>query len=90
MNKDQFLRSLQEIGYPEPVEVEQPPNGGLENHTHPFVVQALVLDGDIEIDCAGNVKKYKVGDVFQLGFEELHAERYGPRGVKYLASRKMT
>jgi len=52
-------------------------------------VQALILDGYIEIDIAGETKKYEVGDVFQLAFEQEHAERYGPQGVKYLASRQM-
>jgi hypothetical protein len=51
-------------------------------------VQALVVEGFIEIDIAGKINHYAVGDVFQLGFEQLHAERYGPQGVKYLASRK--
>lgn len=88
MNTDQFLQRLKEMGYPNPVEVQQPPNGKLDNHTHPFAVQALVLDGYIEIDIAGETKKYAAGDVFQLAFEELHAESYGPQGVQYLASRK--
>ena len=88
MNQEQFLQSLREAGYPDPVEVQQPPNGYLGNHTHPFSVQALILDGYIEIDIAGETKKYAVGDVFQLAFEQEHAERYGPQGVKYLASRQ--
>jgi quercetin dioxygenase-like cupin family protein len=88
MNREQFLQSLKEMGYPEPVEVFQPANGSLGNHTHSFAVQALVLDGHIEIDIAGKVKKYAAGDVFQLAHEELHAENYGPQGVHYLASRK--
>ena len=77
-----------ESGYPEPVEVQQPANGHLNQHTHPFAVQALVLEGYIEIITADKSQKYQVGDVFQLGFEQLHSERYGPQGVKYLASRK--
>ena len=89
MNLEQFLQSLKEAGYPDPVEVQQPPNGHLGNHTHPFGVQALVIEGFIEIEIAGKINQYAAGDVFQLGFEQLHAERYGPQGVKYLASRKI-
>ena len=89
MNQDQFLQQLKKAGYPTPMEVQQPPNGQLGNHTHPFAVQALILDGYIEIDIAGETKKYEVGDVFQLAFEQEHAERYGPQGVRYLASRQM-
>ena len=43
---------------------------------------------DIEIEIAGELKTYAAGDVFSLAYEELHAESYGPQGVKYLASRK--
>lgn len=88
MNTTQFLKNLKEMEYPVPVEVQQPPNGRLGYHTHPFAVQALVLDGYIEIEIAGELKTYAAGDVFCLAFEELHAESYGPQGVKYLASRK--
>lgn len=88
MNQTQFILRLQETGFPDPVEVEQSPNGGLENHTHPFAVQALVIEGYIDIEIAGNTQRYARGDIFQLSRNELHAERYGPQGVKYLASRK--
>ena len=88
MDQIQFIQKLQEVGFPDPVEVQQAPNGRLDDHTHPFAVQALVIEGYIEIAIAGKTKRYAQGDVFQLGFNELHAERYGPQGVKYLASRK--
>ena len=88
MNKDQFLQELTRLGYPEPVEVTQPPNGHLGNHTHSFAVRALVVDGSIEIESQGGLKKYEAGDMFELAYEQLHSETYGPAGVKYLASRK--
>ncbi len=88
MNREQFLQALEQAGYPEPVMVRQPPNGHLDDHTHPFSVQALVLDGYIAIHIDGDTKRYEAGDVFQLGYEQVHAETYGPEGVQYLASRK--
>ena len=88
MNKAQFTKMLQHEGYPDPVEVKQAPNGALGNHTHPFAVKALVIDGSIDIAIQGDQKTYAVGDVFELSFEELHSESYGPTGVTYLASRK--
>jgi hypothetical protein len=87
MNEAQFIEMLQQEGYPEPVEVRQVPNGSLGEHTHPFTVKALVIDGSIDISTQGDRKTYSVGDVFELGFEELHSESYGPTGVIYLASR---
>ena len=78
---------LQQEDYPDPVEVRQAPNGSLGEHSHPFAVKALVIDGSIDITIQGNRKTYSIGDVFQLGFEEPHSESYGPTGVVYLASR---
>ncbi|MBU3628047.1 cupin [Polynucleobacter sp. AP-Reno-20A-A9] len=88
MNTEQFQLLLQQDGFPEPVEVQQVPNGQLGNHEHPFEVRALVIEGSIEITINGKSSAYKTGDVFELGFKEVHSESYGPEGVKYLASRK--
>ena len=87
MNEAQFIEMLQQEDYPDPVEVRQAPNGSLGEHSHPFAVKALVIDGSINITIQDNRKTYSIGDVFQLGFEEPHSESYGPTGVVYLASR---
>ena len=88
MNTEQFLDLLARDGFPEPVEVQQIPNGGLGVHEHPFEVKALVIEGSIEIVVDGVSKTYKVGEVFQLSLKQPHSESYGAEGVKYLASRK--
>jgi hypothetical protein len=88
MNKAQFIQMLEQAAYPYPVEVKQAPHGSLGDHTHPFAVKALVIEGSIDLVVHGKVKTYEPGDVFQLGYEEVHAESYGPYGVTYLASRK--
>ena len=88
MNTEQFLHLLREGGFPEPVEVQQIPNGSLDVHEHPFEVKALVVDGSIEIVMNGFAKTYRAGDIFQLQYKQPHSESYGPSGVKYLASRK--
>ena len=88
MNTEQFLRLLRDEGFPEPVEVQQIPNGSLDVHEHPFEVKALVLEGSIEIATNGLSKTYQAGDIFQLQYKQPHSESYGPFGVKYLASRK--
>jgi hypothetical protein len=88
MNTAQFLEMLSQEGYPDPVEVLQPPNGSLGVHSHSFAVKALVVGGSIEISIAGHTQSYEVGDIFELADQELHSESYGPYGVRYLASRK--
>lgn len=88
MNKEQFLQLLSRDGFPEPIAVAQIPNGRLDIHEHPFEVRALVTEGSIDIVIDGISRTYHCGDVFQLGYQQPHAESYGPQGVKYLASRK--
>jgi len=88
MNTEQFLHLLRQDGFPEPVEVQQTPHGGLSVHEHPFEVRALVIEGSIEIATNGISRTYKAGDIFQLSFKQPHTESYGAEGVKYLASRK--
>jgi quercetin dioxygenase-like cupin family protein len=87
MVKSEFIHLLIQEGYPEPVEVQQPPNGRLDEHTHPFEVKALVIEGSIDLIINGHSETFMPGDIFELDFEELHAESYGPKGVKYLVSR---
>lgn len=88
MNSGEFLQLLRRDGFPEPVEVQQVPNGRLGIHEHPFEVKALVVEGDITVEVDGLSTIYKVGDVFHLALKQPHAESYGSEGVKYLASRK--
>lgn len=64
-------------------------NGQLDLHTHPFEARALILTGEIRIQCAGQEEKlYRPGEVFHLAHEEPHSESYGPEGVSYLVGRK--
>jgi len=88
MNTEQFLHLLQQDGFPEPVEVQQIPNGGLGVHEHPFEVRALVIEGSINIVTNNSCKTYQAGEIFQLSLKQPHSESYGSEGVKYLASRK--
>ena len=88
MNSEEFLQLLRRDGFPEPVEVQQVPNGQIGVHEHPFEVRALVVEGDITIVIDGLSKNYKAGEMFHLELKQPHAESYGSEGVKYLASRK--
>lgn len=88
MNRQQFIEMLTQNAYPAPTEVKQAANGSLGEHTHPFAVKALVLDGTIKITTSENTQLYEAGDVFELDYQQVHSESYGPKGVCYLASRK--
>jgi len=87
INQTTFEALLKEKGFPAPVLVERDA-GELGPHRHDFEPMALVLDGEIEIEIIGKTTVYRSGDVFHLEPNQLHSERYGVKGVRYLASRQ--
>lgn len=88
MRQDEFMHMLQNEGFPDPVLVAQPAQGGLETHEHDFEVKARVVKGSIAITIDHQTTTYQVGDVFHLPYRQPHCERYGVEGVTYWASRK--
>ena len=87
MDRETFVRTLAEAGFPEPVLVTRE-SGEMDEHTHPLEAMALIVAGEMHIRVGGEERLYRVGDVFQVGAGVPHAERYGPQGVQYLAGRK--
>ena len=88
MERAQFEQDLRALGY-ELSTVTRAAHGRLDLHTHPFEARALILAGEIRIQCAGQEEKlYRPGEVFHLAHEEPHSESYGPGGVSYLVGRK--
>ena len=57
-------------------------------HTHPFSVRALVVQGEMWLEVAGEERHLRPGDEFTLGLAEPHSERYGPEGATYWAARR--
>jgi quercetin dioxygenase-like cupin family protein len=74
--------------FPEPIMVERERSGFLDLHSHSFEVRALITHGQMEITIDGDSQSYGVGDAFHLTQNQVHSERYGSDGVRYLASRK--
>lgn len=88
MQREAFLDILAQEGFPEPVLVTRD-HGAMAAHAHRFEAKALIVAGEIHIRVGdGEEKRYQVGDVFHLGLDVSHTERYGPEGVQYLAGRK--
>ena len=88
MSPSIFKAFLLVEGFPEPVMVERERNGFLDLHSHSFEVRALITHGQMEITIDGDSQSYGVGDAFHLTQNQVHSERYGSDGVRYLASRK--
>lgn len=57
-------------------------------HTHPFEVKAVVVEGELWLGCAEGMRHLQAGDRFELAAEVPHTERYGPAGATYWVARR--
>jgi quercetin dioxygenase-like cupin family protein len=85
---EEFSVAQRAKGFDEIVERKWGPKVVLESHTHPFAVEALVVQGEMWLTVGGSVRHLKPGDTFELDREVLHAELYGPQGAIYWAARR--
>ena len=88
MNATQFEAQLKTEGYPEIRTNAYAPNCHNAEHTHPFDVHALILEGEITLTIDGKARKYGVGDEFRMQAGCPHTEDVGPAGVRYLVGRR--
>jgi quercetin dioxygenase-like cupin family protein len=85
---EQFSAQLRAEGFNDLVVVEREANSALDPHRHPFESKALILAGELALNIAGRETIYRTGEIFHLDHHQLHAERYGPDGVRYLVGRR--
>jgi quercetin dioxygenase-like cupin family protein len=57
-------------------------------HTHPFAVRALVVQGSLVLGCRDGERTLTPGERFELAADEPHTERYGPEGATYWVARR--
>jgi quercetin dioxygenase-like cupin family protein len=88
MDRDAFEARLRTERYPEIRETELAPNCRNTEHSHPFDVLALVLQGEITLTVAGAARTYRSGDEFSMPAGCSHVEDVGPEGVRYLVGRR--
>lgn len=88
MDRDAFEARLRTERYPEIRETELAPNCRNTEHSHPFDVLALVLQGEITLTVAGAARTYRSGDEFAMAAGCAHVEDVGPQGVRYLVGRR--
>ncbi len=60
----------------------------VDDHGHPFAVEALVVQGEMWLTQKGTTRHLQPGDRFALDRDEPHAERYGSAGATYWAARR--
>jgi quercetin dioxygenase-like cupin family protein len=57
-------------------------------HSHPFDVRAMVLQGAMTLTHDGKAHTYTVGEIFSMTRGCTHFESYGPEGSVVLVGRK--
>lgn len=88
MDRPTFATRLKAEGWPEIRENQLEPRRHNAEHTHPFDVLALVLEGDITLTIGGVARTYRAGDEFAMQAGCAHVEDAGPAGVRYLVGRR--
>jgi AraC-like ligand binding domain len=83
-----FERDALARGFDEVLERRWAPGTVLDTHTHPFAVDALVMQGELWLTCEGRTQHLKPGDRFTLEREAPHAERYGDEGAVFWVARR--
>jgi quercetin dioxygenase-like cupin family protein len=85
---DRFKSAKQALGFDEVLVREWAPGQALDTHTHPFAVQALVVQGELALTVGGHTRVLHAGDSFELARDQPHAELYGSEGATFWAARR--
>ena len=75
-------------GCDEAVVREWAPGHLTEPHTHPFDAEAVVVKGEMWLNCDHKSRHLLPGDTFSLPAGTPHSERYGPEGATYWVARR--
>jgi uncharacterized cupin superfamily protein len=88
MDRQVFEAELKSEGYDEIANgTTQGPKHNAE-HSHPYDVKAMVIDGAITLAWDGRTQTFRPGEVFTMARGCLHTETFGPEGVVTLVGRK--
>jgi len=85
---EEFEAESKALGFEEVLSREWEARTELPEHTHPFSVRALVVQGELWLTVGDSTQYLCVGDRFELGHSMPHAERYGEQGATYWAARR--
>jgi len=83
-----FAAEHRAAGADEVLERRWQPNQVMDTHTHPFGVQALVVQGEFWLTVGERVQHLKAGDRFEVAADVPHAERYGAEGAVFWVARR--
>jgi quercetin dioxygenase-like cupin family protein len=87
MDQQSFESTLKSEGYE--VATNTTPGAKVNpEHSHPFDVKGLVLQGTFTLTREGKTDTYKPGETFVMERGCLHYESYGPDGAVVVVGRK--
>ena len=75
-------------GFDEVMERVWSPETLVPTHSHPFSLKAWVVQGEMWLTIGDRTQHLVSGNTFELGRNELHAERYGSSGATYWVARR--
>ncbi|MEY5029969.1 MAG: hypothetical protein RLZ63_2284 [Pseudomonadota bacterium] len=63
-----------------------PAHAVVPEHSHPFALKAMLMEGQMWLSVDGIERAIEIGETFELAHGYPHAERYGPQGAAYLVA----
>ena len=84
----EFESAARARGFTEVLERQWAAGTVIDTHTHPFAVEARVVQGELWLTVGDNTRHLQPGDSFALDREVKHAERYGSVGATYWVARR--
>lgn len=85
---EHFQADVLDRGFDTVLERQWAPDTVLGEHTHPFAVDALVVQGELGLTVDGKERVLRPGDRFTLDAHQPHGERYGAEGATYWVARR--
>ena len=87
MNRENFEAELKRDGYE--VMTNTTPGAKVNpEHSHPFDVRAMVMEGALMLTREGKTETYRSGQTFSMPRGCLHYESYGAEGAIVLLGRR--
>jgi len=83
-----FAAQARSQGFDEVLVREWEPHLATPEHSHPFDVEALVVQGEFWLTMDGQTRHVKAGDTFKLTRDVMHQETYGAQGAVFWAARR--
>lgn len=84
----EFEHQARQEGFDEVLERNWAPGPVLMDHTHPFALKAVMVQGEMWLTVGDETRHLLPGDTFALERDVPHAERYGAAGATYWVARR--